>query len=235
MLPMREPVDAAHARHTRRARSVEARCRDGQGRSACSSPTSRVFVTDLDVPVEVEGLGRLTVDVAYGGAFFASWNAPALGLSVEPKHARELVVLGNRILAAVARTVVRRVIPRIPTSMGVTSRSSRCRSTARARVSRNAVVVAPGRLDRSPCGTGTCARLAVLHARGAGAPARASRTSPSSARASRGRSRRRPPSAGGRRSCPPSRAAWITGVVPARSRSLRTPSRPASLQDLWGT
>ena len=80
---------------------VEARCRDGKVERVQFTNVP-CFVTDLDVPVDVEGLGRITVDVAYGGAFFAIVDAPSLGLAVEPKHARDLVVIGNRILAGVA-------------------------------------------------------------------------------------------------------------------------------------
>ena len=164
MLPMREPLTRLTLDTPAGPVPVEARCRDGKVERVQFTNVP-CFATDLDVPVEVEGLGRITVDVAYGGAFFAIVDAPALGLAVEPKHARDLVALGNRILAAVTRTVA----PRHPENAdihGVTFTEFAMPFDGPGTVSRNAVIVAPGRIDRSPCGTGTCARLAVLHARG---------------------------------------------------------------------
>ena len=103
--------------------------------------------------------------MAYGGAFFAIVDAPALGFAVEPKEARDLVTVGNRITAAALRQLPVQH-PENPDIRGVTFTEFAMPFEGPGTVSRNAVVVAPGRLDRSPCGTGTCARLAVLHARG---------------------------------------------------------------------
>ena len=164
MLPMREPVTRLTLDTPAGPVPVEARCRDGKVERVQFTNVP-CFVTDLGVPVDVDGLGRIAVDVAYGGAFFAIVDAPALGLAVEPKHARELVVVGNRILAAVSRTLTP-CHPENPDVQGVTFTEFAMPFDGPDTVSRNAVVVAPGRLDRSPCGTGTCARLAVLHARG---------------------------------------------------------------------
>jgi proline racemase len=123
------------------------------------------FVTHLGAKLDVEGLGPITVDVAYGGAFFAIVDAPSLGFAVEPKEARELVVLGNRITAAAARQLPVRH-PDNPDIHTVTFTEFAMPFAGEGTVSRNAVIVAPGRIDRSPCGTGTSARLAVLYARG---------------------------------------------------------------------
>jgi proline racemase len=122
------------------------------------------FVTHLGASIDVEGRGRIPVDVAYGGAFFAIVDAPSLGFSVEPKEARDLVVLGNRITAAAARQLPVSH-PENPDIHGITFTEFATPFAGPGAVSRNAVIVAPGRIDRSPCGTGTCARLAVLHAR----------------------------------------------------------------------
>ena len=113
----------------------------------------------------VPGLGELRVDVAYGGAFCAFVDAGALGYAIVPDEARELAELGERI-----RPRGRSSSSRSPTPP---SRRSSVLSfvvlTAPPRAgghARNATVVAPGRLDRSPTGTATSARLAVLAARG---------------------------------------------------------------------
>src|SRR5438128_12367243 len=83
MLPMREPVTTITLDTPAGPVPVEARCRDGKVERVQFTNVP-CFVTDLDVPVDVEGLGRTTVDVAYGGAVFAIVDAPALGLAVAP-------------------------------------------------------------------------------------------------------------------------------------------------------
>jgi proline racemase len=164
MIAMREPVTTLTLDTPAGPVPVEARC--------CAGKVERVqftnvpcFATHLDASVEVDGLGTIVLDVAYGGAFFAIVDAPSLGFAIEPKEARELVAVGNRITAAVAEQLPV-AHPEIPEIHGVTFTELAMPFMGPGTVSRNAVVVAPGRIDRSPCGTGTSARLAVLHARG---------------------------------------------------------------------
>jgi len=165
MLPMREPVTMLTLDTPAGPVPVEARCRGGKVERVQFTNVP-CFTTHLGAALDVEGLGRITVDVAYGGAFFAIVDAPALGFAVEPKEARELVAVGNRITAAAAAQLPVRH-PDNPDIHTVTFTEFAMPFAGPGMVSRNAVIVAPGRIDRSPCGTGTCARLAVLHARGA--------------------------------------------------------------------
>jgi proline racemase len=164
MLPMREPITTLTLDTPAGPVPVEARCRNGKVERVQFTNVP-CFVTHLDARLDVEGLGPITVDVAYGGAFFVLVDAPALGFALEPREARELVVLGNRITAAAARQLPVRH-PENPDIHTVTFTEFAMPFAGPDSVSRNAVVVAPGRIDRSPCGTGTSARLAVLHARG---------------------------------------------------------------------
>jgi proline racemase len=164
MLPMREPVTTLTLDTPAGPVPVEARCRAGKVERVQFTNVP-CFATHLDARVEVEGLGAIAVDVAYGGAFFAIVDAPSLGLAVEPNEARELVALGNRITAAAARQLPVRH-PDNPDIHTVTFTEFASPFAGPGTVSRNAVIVAPGRIDRSPCGTGTSARLAALHARG---------------------------------------------------------------------
>ena len=204
MLPMREPVTALTLDTPAGPVPVEARCRGGKVERVRFTNVP-CFATHLGAIVDVEGLGPVAVDVAYGGAFFAIVDAPSLGFAVEPKEARDLVALGHRIAAAARQLPVRH--PENPDIHGVTFTEFAMPFTGPGTVSRNAVIVAPGRIDRSPCGTGTCARLAVLHARaGSWRRARGSSTSRSSARGSRPRSPARPRWEDGRASSPPSPA-----------------------------
>jgi len=152
MLPMREPVTTITLDTPAGPVPVEARCRDGKVERVQFTNVP-CFVTHLGAKLDVEGLGQIAVDVAYGGAFF------------EPKEARDLVTLGNRIVAA-AKQQLTASHPENPDIQGVTFAELAMPFAGPDTVSRNAVIVAPGRIDRSPCGTGTSARLAVLHARG---------------------------------------------------------------------
>ena len=164
MLPMREPITTLTLDTPAGPVGVAARCRGGKVERV-EFPNVPCFATHLGAKLEVEGLGPVAVDVAYGGAFFAIVDAPSLGLALEPRAARDLVALGTRITAAAARELPVRH-PENPEIAGVTFTQFAMPFGGPGTVSRNAVVVAPGRIDRSPCGTGTCARLAVLHARG---------------------------------------------------------------------
>jgi proline racemase len=146
---------------------VNAACRDGK----CERITFRnvhSFVFHLDRNVEVAGLGTLRVDVAYGGMIYALVDAATLGFSINRSEARDLVAVGERIKAAAAEQVpvVHPTNKRIHTVNQTLFAGPVTGRPGGGKTARNAVIVSPGRIDRSPCGTGTSSRLAVLHARG---------------------------------------------------------------------
>jgi proline racemase len=135
------------------------------------------FAVHLDAVVDVPKLGEVTVDVAYGGMFYVIADAEALGLRLTPDEGREIVRVGEMIKAA-AREQLPAIHPENPAISGVTI-SQLSGPPSRPGASRkNAVVVSTGQLDwqrpetwtgaidRSPCGTGTCAQMAALHAKG---------------------------------------------------------------------
>jgi proline racemase len=109
-----------------------------------------------------EALG-VPYDMAYGGNFYALVEAEAAGLAVDPARADELIARGLELMAAInaSEPPVHPADPRI----------SGCRHVVFYEDgpdgARNATSIEPGWLDRSPCGTGTSARMAQLHARGA--------------------------------------------------------------------
>ncbi|MEO8715911.1 MAG: proline racemase family protein [Acetobacteraceae bacterium] len=145
---------------------VRCECADGKVRRVRFT-NQPAFVHHLQVPIEVAGIGTLTVDVAYGGMTYVLVEADDLGLSLVPDEARDICGVGQTIKAA-ADEQLQAVHPENKLIAGVTMTeiTGRLRRTPEGLAARNAVVVSPGRLDRSPCGTGTCARLAVMHARG---------------------------------------------------------------------
>lgn len=123
------------------------------------------FSVSLDQTVEVPGLGAVRFDLAYGGHFYALVEAAALGLRLEPKEAARLVDAGERVRLAIEAQVPL-VHPGMPAARGLLYIQFHGPARRPDALFRNAVVVAPAGLDRSPCGTGTSARLANLHARG---------------------------------------------------------------------
>jgi proline racemase len=166
MLPMKEPVTTFTLEAPGGLVRVTAKCTDGKCESVTFANVPG-FVFTLDHPVDVPSLGRINVDVAYGGMIYAMVDAEALGYKVVPDEARELVELGERIKLAAAEQIpcVHPENPGIHT-INQTLFAGPVREENGVKTARNTVVVSPGRLDRSPCGTGTSARLAIMHARG---------------------------------------------------------------------
>jgi trans-L-3-hydroxyproline dehydratase len=145
---------------------VEARavCRDGRCESVEFTNVA-CFADRLDAPLEVEGLGTILVDISYGGMWYAIADARALGFAIEPSEARDLSVIGEKIRLA-AREQLPCAHPENLEIAGVSIVQIAAPWEGVGKVTRNAVVVSPGRLDRSATGTGLSARMAALYARG---------------------------------------------------------------------
>jgi proline racemase len=135
------------------------------------------FAVHLDAELDVPELGAVTVDVAWGGMFYVIAPAERFGLRLEPDEGREIVRIGAMLTAA-AREQLFAVHPENPAIVGVSISQLWAPPGDRSARRRNAVVVSTGAvdwnrpetwtgaIDRSPCGTGTCAAMAALHARG---------------------------------------------------------------------
>ncbi|MDG9926218.1 MULTISPECIES: proline racemase family protein [unclassified Pseudomonas] len=125
------------------------------------------FADRLDAMIEVDGLGSLRVDTAYGGDSFVIADARALGFSLTADEAADLVATGLKITRA-ANEQLGFVHPLNKDWAHI----SFCQIAAPVEridgvlTAANAVVIRPGKIDRSPCGTGCSARMAVLHAKG---------------------------------------------------------------------
>jgi len=164
LVELREPETVLRLEAPAGVVEVRAACRDGRVESV-ELTNVPAFVAHLDAPLEVEGLGSLTVDVAFGGMWYAIADAAALGFALEPREARDLCAVGERIRLA-AREQLACTHPDEPDVAGVSIVQLAGPWQGPGAVSKNAVVIAPGRLDRSATGTGLSARLATLHARG---------------------------------------------------------------------
>src|SRR5689334_18342314 len=164
LIPMREPATEVAVDTPAGPVKAIATCHDGKCRSV-EFGNVPCFVDKLDAVIEVAGVGRVTLDVAYGGMFYAIVDATRLGYAVAPDEARELAVLGEKVRLA-AREQLDVVHPENPGISGVSIVQLNRPFQGVGQATRNTCIVAPGRSDRSPTGTGTCARMAVLHARG---------------------------------------------------------------------
>ena len=166
LVPMQEPVTEFVLEAPGGLVPVKARCRLGKAESIEIRNVAS-FADRLDAKLEVEGLATLTVDTAYGGDSFVIVDASALGFSIRPDEAGDLARLGARITRA-ANQQLGFSHPENPDWAHI----SFCQFALPlseedgVKVSRNTVAIDPGKLDRSPCGTGCSARMAALHARG---------------------------------------------------------------------
>ncbi|KAJ5085765.1 hypothetical protein N7532_010536 [Penicillium argentinense] len=166
MIPMKEPITEVTLDTAAGLVKVIAECEAGKCKSV-EFDNVPSFVLELDFKVVVPGIGEVVVDIAYGGMMYVLVDAASLGLAVDNQQSRQLVEVGERIKRATEAAYV----PIHPENPGITGFSviaftEPLKKEDGCQVAANAVVVSPGRFDRSPCGTGTSARLAVLHARG---------------------------------------------------------------------
>ena len=168
MIPMEEPetnfaLDTAAGLIT-----VTAQCSGGQCKSV-SFDNVPSFVGALDLQIKVPGIGVVSVDVAFGGMWYAIVDAASIGLKVENSYCTRLIEVGNMVLRCVQEqyTPVHPENPKLSgvSMISITEPVRREEETGQL-VGSHCVLVPPGRCDRSPCGTGTSARLAVLHERG---------------------------------------------------------------------
>jgi proline racemase len=166
LAPMQEPQTRLTLEAPGGIVEVVATCRNGKAeRVAVRNVLS--FADKLDAQLEMAGLGTLTVDTAYGGDSFVIVDAAALGFAIRPDEARDLAELGVRIVAA-ANAQLGFVHP----ENAGWDHISFCQFAGPlveangALTGANAVAIRPGKVDRSPTGTGCSARMAALHARG---------------------------------------------------------------------
>jgi proline racemase len=176
MLPMREPITEIVLEAPAGLIKITAACANGKVR-AVTFRNVPAFAVHLDAPVEVPRLGTVKVDVAYGGMFYAIADAVQFGLRLTPDEGADIVRITELIKAAAAEQLPV-AHPLQPGFAGITIAQLSGAAHDAQNHMRNAVTVSTGQLDwnkpstwtgvidRSPCGTGTCARMAVLYARG---------------------------------------------------------------------
>ena len=176
MVEAREPVTELLLESPAGLIPIRAEVRDGKVKSVTFENVA-AFAVHLDARVEVPELGAVTVDVAYGGMFYVIADADQFGLRLSEDEAGDAVRIGEMVKAA-ARERLDCVHPENPDIRGITIAQLSAPPIGADADRRNTVVVSTGKLDwdrpstwkgildRSPCGTGTCAKMAAMHAKG---------------------------------------------------------------------
>lgn len=162
MVKMQEPVTQVTIDTPAGLVAAQAHCTDGR----CTGVTLEMvpaFVEVLDRVVTVPGVGDIKLDIAFGGVFYALVDVEQVGLEIKPENARQFAELGATIKKAVNREIDVQH-PELESIQGVAYVMFRNRVDSA--LYQTCTTLPPGRVDRSPCGTGSSANLATLLARG---------------------------------------------------------------------
>ena len=177
VVPMQEPVTHLTLEAPAGLIKVEATCKDGRVERV-KFLNVPAFALHLDITLDVPGFGKITADIAWGGMFFVIADAAQFGLDLKPEEGFEIVKACEAMLAA-SQDQFPVVHPTEPAFSGPTISQLTAPADQPGHDGISAVSVSgggykphglTGALDRSPCGTGTCAKMAVLHAKGLLAP-----------------------------------------------------------------
>ncbi|MBI3243517.1 MAG: proline racemase family protein [Chloroflexi bacterium] len=176
MLPMTETVTQLTLESPAGLISIRADCKNGKV-TQVTFKNVPAFAVHLDKQIEVYRLGTVTVDVAWGGMFYVIADAEQFGLRLTPDEGRDITRISEMIKAATQEQLPV-VHPENPDIKEVTIAQLSGPPSHPDAHRKNAVTVSTGKLDwnkpsswtgaidRSPCGTGTCAKMAALHAKG---------------------------------------------------------------------
>ncbi|MDY0885491.1 proline racemase family protein [Dongia soli] len=165
IIPMQEPETRLTLEAPGGLVEIVATCRNGKAEKIRVQNLPS-FADKLDAPLEVEGLGTLKVDTAYGGDSFVIVDAHALGFAIRPDEAKDIAQLGMRITKAANEQLGFSHPTQDWNHISFCQMAAPLTTEEGIACGANAVAIRPGKIDRSPTGTGCSARLAVLHAKG---------------------------------------------------------------------
>lgn len=165
VVPMVEPETVFYLEAPAGLVEIRATCRRGKA-EAIEIANVASFADKLDAPLEVEGVGTLLVDTAWGGDSYCIVDAGGVGFEIVPSEGADIAAMGAKITKA-ANEQIGFSHPDLDWNfLSFCQFAGYLSPDGNALTGRNAVVIDPGKIDRSPCGTGSSARMAVLHARG---------------------------------------------------------------------
>jgi len=163
ILPMQEPVTTVVLDTPAGLVTAQATCLDGR----CSSVSLDMvpsFVEQLSAPIVIAEYGSITADIAFGGVYYALIDVDQIGgLSIAPENARQLATEGVRL----RKLINEQVLVQHPLFREINDVAYvMFRNRIDDKTWQTCTTLPPGRVDRSPCGTGSSANLATLAARG---------------------------------------------------------------------
>ena len=166
IIPMTEPETRLTLEAPAGLIEVRADCENGKARSITLTNVP-AFASHIGVTLDVDSIGKVTVDTAFGGDSFVMADATDFGLAITPSDAKQVAEIGRRVVKA-ANAQLPFSHPTLPDWKHYSFCFIRgpLEKENGLLTSRNACVVNPGKLDRSPTGTGCSALMAVLHAKG---------------------------------------------------------------------
>ncbi|MGE5626781.1 MAG: proline racemase [Solirubrobacterales bacterium] len=164
MVPVTEPVTELTLEAPAGLVKAKVKVENGKAREV-SIVNVPAFLYKRDVEVDVPGIGKVTMDISFGGSFFAIVKSESLGLDICAANAQKLIQVGMDIIKAVNEQVEIQH-PTLPHIKTVDLAEIYGPAKSPDATLQNAVVFGQGQLDRSPCGTGTSAKLATLYAKG---------------------------------------------------------------------
>jgi proline racemase len=166
LVPMQEPETTLIFDMPAGLIDVKAKCADGKCERVTLAMTP-AFVEAMDMTVDVPGFGSVTCDIVFGGVYYALIDPKPLGLTISRENARALVDAGSAIHQALAKRHVPEH-PEMPGIRGIAYAMFIDETDTGEMI--GATILPPGRVDRSPCGTGNAGRLALRAARGQASP-----------------------------------------------------------------
>ena len=164
MVPVEEPLTRFKLETPAGLVESSVSVKDGRAESV-SFRNVPAFAERLDVSLSVPGVGQLEVDIAYGGNWFVFFSARDVGVDVSLQNIKNVVDVGMRVMEA-ANEHLSVQHPEVEQSNRINIATILTEPKDPKRTYRNVHVFGPRQFDRSPGGTGTCARMAVLHAKG---------------------------------------------------------------------
>jgi trans-L-3-hydroxyproline dehydratase len=166
IIPMQEPVTELVLEAPGGLVRVRAECRNGKAERIFVRNVPS-FAAQIGAALEVEGVGTLTVDTAYGGDSFVVVDAAALGFAITEDEAKDIAHLGVRITAA-ANEQLGFTHPSNADwdHISFCAFSGPLEKTESGLRGKSAVAIRPGKVDRSPTGTAVSARMALMAAKG---------------------------------------------------------------------
>ena len=144
--------------------TIEARVENGSVKEV-SFINAPAFVLRENLTVDTEDYGPLTMDVAWGGNLYAIMPAKSIGIDIEPKNTAKIIDAAQSIARDINKQIDFRH-PDLPFVYEVTHVEFYGPPKSPEADIQNTVVALPKTVDRSPCGTGTSAKSAVLHRKG---------------------------------------------------------------------